>query len=347
MDVLRSLVGGPSAEAGRPAPRAGIIQAMPYRFNFGLALGWLLAFAAAAGAQGPPIKLLTIGHSLTRDATEQLGDLLRKSGSDLVLKRAHLGASGLERHARHLAAWEASRENPEGRPYRDRDDPGAPLFSLVEALQADRWDIVTVTQNSADSFKPETYEPHGERLLAAVRKHAPTARVLVLQTPAYREDHALFADGQLTQSKMHEGLRAAYDAFGRRHRLPVVPVGDAFQLARARPLWRFVHPDPKFDYRNPPPGSLPGQAGSLNVGWYWKKDPKGGAATLQTDANHANLAGRYLGACVVYEVLTGASLLEINWQPEGLTAEQGASLRRAAHEAVAARQPSAVPVAPP
>jgi len=236
----------------------------------------------------------------------------------------------------------ASREDPEGRPYRDRDNPEAPSFSLVDALQTERWDFVTVTQNSADSFKAETYEPHGERLIEAIRKHAPMATVLVFQTPAYREDHAFFANGQLTQQSMYEGLRAAYDEFARRHRLPVVPVGDAFQIARSKPQWRFVHPDPNFDYRNPTPGSLPEQAGSLNVGWYWKKDPNGGPPSLQTDANHANVAGRYLGAGVFYEVLTGASVLEIAWQPEGLNAAQAASLRQAAHEAVAARKHPAV-----
>jgi arylsulfatase A-like enzyme len=299
----------------------------------------LLIAAALHSAEKPqPIRLLTIGHSLTRDATEFLDELCRAGGRDLVMKRANLGGASLERHATHLAAWQTNPEDPQGRPYRDRDSPDAPAFSLIEALQAERWDFVTVTHASRESFKPDSYEPHGGRLIEAIRRHAPTATVLVVQTPAYREDHAFFTDGQLTQGKMYEGLRDAYRAFAQRHRLPIVPVADAFQIARSAPLWRFVHPDPRFDYTNPPPGSLPDQAGSLNVGGHWKQDPKGGPATLQTDANHANTAGRYLGACVFYEVLTGTSVLNLSWRPDGLSAEQALSLRNAAHQAVAAQK---------
>jgi len=302
-----------------------------------LALCLLLPLVAAAAENAPRVRLLIIGHSLTRDATDFLDELCRAGGRDLVIKRANLGGASLERHATHLAAWQTNPADPQGRPYRDRESPDAPPFGLIEALQAERWDFVTVTHASRESFNPESYEPHGGRLIEAIRKHAPTGTILVVQTPAYREDHAFFADGQFTQRKMYEGLRDAYDAFAQRYRLQIVPVADAFQFARSKPLWRFVHPDPNFDYKNPPPGALPNQAGSLNAGWHWKKDPNGGPSSLQTDANHANTAGRYLGACVFYEVLTGASALDLSWRPEGLSAEQAASLRGAAHQSVVAR----------
>ncbi len=235
---------------------------------------------------------------------------------------------------------DASQPPPRSRPLSAGPGPrilGRAPFGLSEALQAECWDFVTVTYASRESFNPEACEPHGGRLLEPIRKHAPTGTLLVVQTPSYCEDHAFLADGQLAQRKMYAGLRDAYDMFARRYRLQIVPVADAFQFARSKPLWKFVHPDPNFDHKNPPSGALPIQAGSLNVGWHRKQDPNGGPASRQTDANHANTAGRYLGACVFYEVLKGASVLDLSWRPDGLSAEQAASLRGAAHQSVVAR----------
>ena len=71
-------------------------------------------------------------------------------------------------------------------------------------------------------------------------------------------------------------------------------------------------------------------------------DPKAAKeadAKLTLDAHHANGAGTYLGSCVWYEFLFNDDVTKLTkYQPKGLTAEQAASLRKIAHETVAAQK---------
>lgn len=319
----------------------------------------LSVFAREAGA---PIRILTIGSSFAENAMQFLPEIAQSRGVTLTIVKANIGGSDLARHARHHQAWLKDRNDPEGRPYWDRADPAAKRHSLVEMLQSGTWEYVTLQQFSGDSDKPETYEPYSAQLIAAVREHAPAARTIVHQTWAYRVDHPLFFSSNpgrqsayerlrlarsrdkvqrpapITQQMMYEGLCAAYDQLAARYGLLMVPVADAFQLAGARPEWRFIHPDPAFDYDRPVRGTTPKQPGSLIGGWYWHTDRQTGQVSFALDAKHANVAGKYLGACVFFESLTGKDAREITWRPGELSEDKAASLRRVAHEAVTARK---------
>ena len=310
---------------------------------------------------GKPIRILTIGSSFAENATQYLPEIAQSRGVTITITKANIGGSDLARHARHLLAWLKNSSDPEGRPYWDRSDPAQKRYSLVEMLQSGSWDYVTLQQFSGDSDKPETYEPASGQLVAAVRQHAPAARIIVHETWAYRSDHPLFFSSAperqsaeerlrlarsrdkvqrprpITQQAMHEGLRAAYDQLAARYGLLVVPVGDAFHLARATPEWHYT-PDPAFNYDQPAKGTTPRQTGSLIGGWFWFTDRQTGATSLALDAKHANLAGKYLGACVFFEALTGQDAREINWTPNGLAATKADSLRHLAHEAIAQRK---------
>jgi hypothetical protein len=296
------------------------------------ALGVFPAHAADA------IKILTIGSSFAENATKYLPELAASRHVTIIVRKANLGGSGVAQHAAPLLIWEKDPTDPRGRSYRDREHPERPNFSLVEALESEAWNYVTIQQFSGDSFKPETYEPHWGQLVQAVKKHAPQAIVLVHETWAYREDHEFFADGKLNQQGMYDGLVRAYNDIAHRYHSVLVPVGDAFQIARATPQWHFTFPDPGFDYANPPEGKLPNQMGSLNVGWFWKIDAASGKKTLTLDAKHANVAGCYLGACVFFACVTGQEIRDVTWKPAELSEARAASLRLAASEAVRKRR---------
>ncbi len=321
----------------------------------------VVGLAGPVGA-GQAIRVLTVGNSFAENATEFLPELARSRGVALTVRQANIGGSDLARHARHLQASLENTNDPDGRPYMEGSDPERTRHSLVEILGAGPWDFVTLNQFSGFSHRPETYEPHVGQLIAAIRLHAPTARIVVLQTWAYRSDHPLFlpaqrelqsayervvwersrdtvhAPGTLTQRAMHEQLRSAYDQVAARYGVLLVPVGDAFQMARATSEWRFTHPDPDFDYVNPAPGSLPRQKGSLIGGWFWLADRQSGEMSLALDAKHANVAGKYLGACVFFEALTGVDVREAAWHPDRLSTAEAGSLREIAHAAVVARR---------
>jgi hypothetical protein len=77
-------------------------------------------------------------------------------------------------------------------------------------------------------------------LIDYIRKNAPEAEILVHETWAYRQDHALFTDGTFSQQKMYDQLKVAYGKVAARYGLRFIPSGDAFQAARQLPRWSFV-----------------------------------------------------------------------------------------------------------
>jgi len=321
------------------------------------------------------IKLLTIGNSFANDATAYLPAMAKAGGKDLLLFRANLGGCTFERHARHMKAYELNPADPEGSPYKgtfihsltdDVTPPGIATggtevnknakqlpkqFSLRQALEAEKWDYVTIQQVSNTSFQFETFEPFAGEIIAYVRKYAPTAEIVIHQTWAYREDCPLYKDG-FNQQKMFDGLVDAYNQLAQKYSLRVVPVGTAMQEARKLPRWNFKFPDPNFNYKEPLPGTKPEQVGSLNVGWTVKKTmvapkpvepapatPAGGTATkpaavakveklvASLDFKHCNADGRYLGASVFYGFLFGGKVEENNFVPPGVKPEDALALR--------------------
>jgi len=341
------------------------------------------------------IKLLTIGNSFANDATAYLPAMAKAANKDLTLFRANIGGCTFERHARHMKAFELNPADPQGRPYRGTiirslsDDVTAPRiasggtevdpkskeipknYSLREALELEKWDYVTIQQVSNTSFQFETFEPYAGELIAYVKKYAPTAEIIIHQTWAYREDCPLYKDG-FDQQKMFDGLVAAYGQLSQNYGLRVVPVGTAMQEARKLPRWTFKFPDPKFNYKEPMPGSSPEQAGSLNVGWSVKKmlvnveepapvgdpeqDTAGGTAVKEKpkaavkkveklvaslDFKHCNPDGRYLGASVFYGFLFGGKVADNTYVPPLVKPEDAAVLRGIADDVLAK-----VPAAP-
>ncbi len=305
-----------------------------------------LATLAVAGAEAT-LKVLAVGNSFSRDAMADLPALAKAGGKELIASNAYIGGCSLERHVKHLKQAEAG--DPEGKAYKDIPDPVTGEkrdVSLVDLLTAQPWDIVTIQQWSQLSFKPETFQPHADELIAAIRKYAPAAEIVVHETWAYREDHPWFQknDG-FTPQKMYEGARDTYKNFADGKGFRVLPVGDALNLARQTPRWTYVT-DPAFDFKNPPAGKLPDQRTSLNVGWRWSTPKDGSQPKFQLDAIHCNAAGRYLGAAVWYQFLFNTSEIPAGYIPKGLTAEDTADLRVHALAAVKAERSREAALAP-
>ena len=296
---------------------------------------------------GSEVKLLTIGNSFADDSTFFLNQFAAAGGKKLLYFGANLGGHSLEQHAGYLKAYEADPSDPKGRAYKGKKDPRTGEkkdFSLREALESAPWDYVTIQQVSMKSFKPETFEPFAGTLVDYIHKYAPTAKVLVLQTWAYRQDHPLLAQENLTQQTMFEKLRSAYAELAKRYGLQILPVGEAMQAARALPQWTFTYPDPNFDYANPPPDALPVETGSLNRGWSWGKDAKTGKPKFVLDAKHCNLTGKYLAAAVLYEFLF-SDVAGNPFLPPEMKPGDAAELRRIAQEAVSANKVAGKPAA--
>jgi hypothetical protein len=297
-----------------------------------LCLGPILALPSVTRAEGKTVRILTIGNSFSRNATNHLDDLAKAGGHTLIHRPIVVGGASLELHATRAQKHE--------------DDPAdkAGLYtngrSLKDELLAEKWDYVTIQQASIKSHDPATYQPFAKWLADEIAQHAPTAKLLFHQTWAYRVDDPRFTKPSgkpgepRTQEEMYRGLTNAYRSFAADLGAGLLPVGDAFFLADTDATWGFK-PDKTFDPRLAKAPSLPHQTHSLHVGWRWVKPKEGGEPKLTMDGHHANSAGEYLGACVWYEVLFGESAVGNPYVPAGIAPDYARFLQETAHRAVA------------
>jgi hypothetical protein len=275
------------------------------------------------------VRLLAIGNSFSGNATKYLRDIVAASGNEITFGHASIGGCSLQKHWTLAQTFEKNPDDAEGKPYSGFRGKGK--MSLKEYLQAEKWDIITIQQVSTSSYKAETFGPEAKLLAEYAKKFAPTAQVVMHETWAYRSDDPLFKNG-FTSEKMYEGIRDAYAKTAGELGLRVIPVGDAFQIARTDPAWKFTAPDPNFDYAKPEFPKLPDQTHSLNVGYKWANE--NGKQSLKMDGHHSSPAGEYLGGAVWFEFLFGQDVRGNSFVPKELKAEDVALLQRFAHAAV-------------
>ncbi|WP_428664809.1 DUF4886 domain-containing protein [Runella sp.] len=273
-----------------------------------------------ASAQKKPLRLFLIGNSFSQNATHYLPELSKEGGHELIIGRAELGGCSLQRHWEHAAAAEANPEDEKGKPYKDK--------SLKMLLSEGTWDVITLQQYSKISTDLSTYEPYATKLYEYVHKLQPNARIVFQQTWAYRSDSNDF--GQLTEGgeakseqEMWEKSRTAYRTTAASLHTVVIPTGDAFWQMSSNPKWAY-HKDKNFDFKNPPPATLPDQTHSLHVGYSLNKDKLG------FDSHHASPAGCYLGALVWYSFLFQESPVKLTFVPEKVPADFAKQLRKTA-----------------
>jgi hypothetical protein len=291
-------------------------------------------------AEPRTVRLLTIGNSFSRNATNQLDDLAEVGGHTLIHRPIVVGGASLQLHAEKAQAHEANPKNSEGL-YADER-------SLKQELTAEPWDYVTIQQASIKSHDIATYQPFAKWLADYIAQQAPKSKLLVHQTWAYRKDDPRFTKPTdrpgkpATQEAMYQGLRSAYDQVAADLGGRVIPVGDAFYAADTDAKWGY-QTDTQFDPKAAKQPELPNQIHSLHVGWRWAKPKTGGKVMLGMDGHHANLAGEYLGACVWYEVLFDESAVGNAYVPKGIEKSYARFLQETAHRVVMARRSHSEP----
>ena len=300
-----------------------------------LMAGVLCGFARA---EEKTLKVLAVGNSFSANALHYFSDVVGASGNRVIAMNAMIGGCDFERHMRHADAFEANPSDPEGRPYAGNQ-------SLKDLLTAQKWDYVTIQQVSHKSFKPETFHPHADRLIAYIRKYAPQAEIVIHETWAYRDDHPFWGQKNFDADVMYKGLRAAYDGLSKDTGFRLIPCGDAMEAARRDPAWGKFVPDAAFDPKTAVYPALPtNEKRSLHNGYSWSKDAKTGNFELGKDAFHANAQGEYLLGCVWFEFFFSQSAVGNTCVPKGVTPDDAAILQRIAHRVVAEKQrPDPIP----
>lgn len=297
---------------------------------------------------GRPLRVLAIGNSFSKSLCPHLPAAAAAAGERLEFCNLYIGGCSLLRHADNLRKEE---EDPTFAPYVvDWFAPGGgrkcPAFNggVRQMLSTQAWDVVTIQQASPGSWRPETYFPAADQVVAAIRKLAPGAEIVVQQTWAYNA-----ADGRIggdspawgiDQSEMFSRLAAAYNElaghFGE-PRFRIIPTGQAVQNRRAALAAEgrgfnpsVLEPGHPIDLRGEPVGN--------NLHWEPQKDENGNATgkfSLAGDMIHFNGQGQYLQAIVWTAFLFNRDAAAIPYAPESVgSAETCAALRAAAAAAL-------------
>ncbi len=212
------------------------------------------------------MNILCIGNSFSGDSTRYLHQIARKDGVDLKVFSLFIGGCTLGMHFRNMLS-----EQPAYTLVHNGVSTGFRV-SMKEALLNRKWDVITIQQGSHESFKPDTYHPYAEELVAYVRRMSPKAKIVVHQTWAYEQGSEKLAHfGFADQKDMFNGLKGAYEQLRDTVNADgMIPSGELFQKMLAN-----------------------------------------GFETVHRDTFHASLgAGRYALGLLWYRMLTGADVMD-------------------------------------
>lgn len=213
--------------------------------------------------------------------------------------------------------------------------PDEQRYSLVEKLEMQKWDYVVLTQCSQHAERIEDTEPYLKNLLEVIRKHAPTAEILLQQCWSYNINEPHFGKdpeaAYAAQTAMYNNMTATTEKMAEEFQLRVIPTGYAVEMFRDGKPMPLLDEEALQQVR--PKSDLPMHPDV--VGYYmWYK-----LGTPQEhwlgDPLHLNFAGEYLQACVWYAALLGGDPEKVDFHPVQVTQEQVQKLRTIAKKAVA------------
>lgn len=248
------------------------------------ATAFIIAVTSLYSEEVQTIKVLTIGNSFADNACTYLSQIAASvPGCKVEFSKANIGGCYFEKHAKLIKDCEA---NPALKPYQKK-------YSLKELLQKDKWDIVTIQQVSHKSFRPESYHPYSDEVVACIKKSAPDAEIVIHQTWAYAPDSKRLTGFKMTRAQMNDGLVKCYADLSKHFGgLRMFKSGEAFTAS--------LKANPEMDIWNP------------------------------KDRFHANQAGCYLAGCIWFSEMFDLSPEEVSYVPTGMTPEVAAELRKVA-----------------
>lgn len=189
-----------------------------------------IALVASAFADSDrPLKVLMIGNSFSESCLRQTPAIAKSMGCKLDIANLYIGGCTLKTHWSNVVAGNVL--GPDFRPYRyNRWTDGTRAVSndtinIVGALEADRWDIVTLQQGVTSCADVLSYDYAITYLVHLIRQKQPQAKIMLQETwslPPW--DHRLKKIG-CDGPEMYRRLHAAYGKFSKMLNLGVIPVG--------------------------------------------------------------------------------------------------------------------------
>ena len=252
-------------------------------------------------------KVLMIGNSFSISLLHQLPQVAADRGVELDLASLYIGGCTLERHWSNVLSNDV---NQTFRPYKfGRNRFGKyteTKMNVCDALRLAKWDIVTIQQGSHESWRPKSYHPYGDNLVAKIRELAPQARIYVQETWSYTPWDKRLARWGIDQNQMYAKLHEAYADFAKRHGLEIIPFGTAVQEWRKRLPVKCT--EKSFG------GDVVG-GGRQEERDHFKRDVNGNWVP-NCDVFHLGRRGEYFQALVWAKGLFGVDLGELGYRPD-------------------------------
>ncbi len=284
------------------------------------------------------LRVLAIGNSFSVCVTRNLPQMVASvPGNRIILTSAAIGGCSLERHWNE---WSKAEKDAKHAPYGvkviDSDNISAQKSgkgNVNDLLKNNKYDIITIQQNSANSWKYATYQPYAEKLIAVIKKYQPQAEIVIQQTWSYRSDAPRLKKWKINNTTMFEKLSAAYAKLAKENGFRVIPTGYAVQIFRAKTPVKFVAPDMKAleKLQNKEAHAFDGEV----VGYCkWMRNRKNKEYYLGCDRSHLNPHGEYMQAAVWFSFLFGEKATAVKYIQPGMKPEQAKFLLECAQEAV-------------
>ena len=174
------------------------------------------------------MKILSIGNSFSQDAHKWLHKLGKANGIEFETTNLYIGGCSLETH------WKNAEGNNAYYSLELNGNAGTRSISIEEALNLERWDIITLQHVSQYSGMPETYEPYLSQLAKMVRESQPDAKLYFHQTWAYEIDsnHSGFANYNNDQTEMYRHIKEASEKAAQSINAELIPTGKIIQILR-------------------------------------------------------------------------------------------------------------------
>lgn len=224
------------------------------------------------------IRILSIGNSFSQDSHKWLHKLAQKNGVDLETFNLFIGGCSLKMH------WDNMRNNATAYDLEINGDSAERKISIIEALQLEKWDIITVQQVSGDSGIYETYEPYLSDLADKIKEKQPDAKIYFHQTWAYETDstHGDFAKYNKDQTEMYSRIKKVSVMAAQTINAEIIPTGEVINTLRETVT--------EFDYKN-------------------------GGLSLCRDGFHLSLDyGRYAAAATWLHTITGNKICATDFE---------------------------------
>ncbi len=236
------------------------------------------------------MRILCIGNSFSEDATSYLSRTAENQGIGIYAENLFIGGCSLEQHYNNMISGEKNYEiEIDGQNTHVR-------ISLNEALEKEKWDIVTVQQASHFSAFYSTYQPYAAELVGFIRRKQPEAKVFIHQTWSYEDNSQRLADNGFASGKeMFAEIKKSYRLAAEECAVDgMIPSGQVFENMAAKGI------------------------------------------KCHRDTFHASLgAGRYALALTWIKALTGAGIETNSFKDtaEPVSADEAAMIKEAVNEA--------------